>query len=182
MSQKDVSAIIRLRKDTLANYELIENQFTPKSGEVCIVDIGDNKIRAKVGDGEKSFKTLHYADEYLDEQINKVVTCGYYIDGNFYRDPEGTVECEKKWNRVYVNLGPNNPYKGVYVCKEAEDPHTGEVELVYQEVTQNLPYASSGAPGILRMYGTLGDNEDGTMTQAAITRELNKKAEIELVK
>ena len=182
MSQKNMNAIIRLRRDTMENYELIENEFTPRSGEVCIVDVGGDKIRAKVGDGEQSFKELHFADEYINEQINKVVTCGYYIDGNFYKNPEGTIECEKAWNRVYVNLGPTNPYKGVYVCKLVHNEHTGEDEIIYQEVTENLPYASSGAPGVLRMYNTLGDNEDGTMTQAAITRELNKKAEIVLEK
>lgn len=32
----------------------------------------------------------------------------------------------------------------------------------------------------MKLYNTIGQNEDGTMTQKAITDELNEKIEIEL--
>lgn len=38
-----------------------------------------------------------------------------------------------------------------------------------------LPYANSKEAGIVKLYDTVGDNIDGTMTQKAITEELKKK-------
>jgi hypothetical protein len=37
-------------------------------------------------------------------------------------------------------------------------------------------------PGIMKLYDTVGDHTDGTMTQKAITDELGEKVEIELNK
>jgi hypothetical protein len=40
--------------------------------------------------------------------------------------------------------------------------------------------ATETTPGIMKIYSTTGQNEDGTMTQKAITDELDEKFEIEL--
>ena len=45
-----------------------------------------------------------------------------------------------------------------------------------------LPNATSEIPGVMKLYNTIGDNVDGTMTQKAITDELDDKVEIELNK
>ncbi len=39
----------------------------------------------------------------------------------------------------------------------------------------SLPTASAETAGIMKLYSTIGENVDGTMTQKAITDELNTK-------
>ena len=39
----------------------------------------------------------------------------------------------------------------------------------------NIPIATSETAGIMKLYNTTGDNEDGTMTQKSITSEIAKK-------
>lgn len=46
--------------------------------------------------------------------------------------------------------------------------------------TSDLPLASDETPGIMKLYDTVGDNTDGTMTQAAIADELDDKVEMAL--
>jgi hypothetical protein len=43
-----------------------------------------------------------------------------------------------------------------------------------------LPTATATIPGVMKLYNTIGQNTDGTMTQKAITDELDDKVEIEL--
>ena len=42
----------------------------------------------------------------------------------------------------------------------------------------NLELASEQLAGVMKLYSTTGDNEDGTMTQRAITKELGEKVEL----
>jgi hypothetical protein len=44
----------------------------------------------------------------------------------------------------------------------------------------NLPTASETVLGVLKLYDSTGDNTDGTMTQRAITEELDTKIELSL--
>jgi hypothetical protein len=41
----------------------------------------------------------------------------------------------------------------------------------------NLPYANSKTAGVVKLYDEVGNNTDGSMTQKAITEELEKKVE-----
>jgi hypothetical protein len=41
-----------------------------------------------------------------------------------------------------------------------------------------LELASEQLAGVMKLYSTTGDNEDGTMTQRAITKELSEKVEL----
>jgi hypothetical protein len=43
-----------------------------------------------------------------------------------------------------------------------------------------LPLASETILGVLKLYDSTGDNVDGTMTQKAITEELDSKVELSL--
>ena len=52
---------------------------------------------------------------------------------------------------------------------------------LYQEILRSdIATASENNPGIMKLYATTGQNIDGTMTQKAITDELNEKVEITL--
>jgi hypothetical protein len=45
---------------------------------------------------------------------------------------------------------------------------------------KSLSTGNEEKEGLTKLYKNLGENEDGTMTQKAITDELNEKIEIEL--
>lgn len=44
----------------------------------------------------------------------------------------------------------------------------------------NIPSASAKIAGVMKLYDTIGSNTDGTMTQKAITDELDDKVEVAL--
>ena len=50
----------------------------------------------------------------------------------------------------------------------------------YQEIEGKIPSANSKTPGIMKLYDEVGQNTDGTMTQKAITDELDTKVELTL--
>lgn len=45
---------------------------------------------------------------------------------------------------------------------------------------KDLPLASDSTPGAMKLYNTLGDKQDGTISQATITTELQNKVEAAL--
>jgi len=48
----------------------------------------------------------------------------------------------------------------------------------YEKLNKDLNLASEELAGVMKLYSTTGDNEDGTMTQRAITKELSEKFEL----
>ena len=69
---KVLDTVVRLRRDTEENYEKIKDSFIPASGELCLVDIEDNKLAAKVGDGESSWNELDLINLNIREDRHKV--------------------------------------------------------------------------------------------------------------
>lgn len=158
------NGILRLRRDNDYNYARIENKFIPANGEVCLVDTSKMGLRAKVGNGIDVWKNLAYSDEYLINQINNVVEKGYLHDGEFYEDSQYTILLDKSVNKIYINKEDNKIY------------HFDGIDYILLE--GNLPVASSENFGVMKLYDTIGNNTDGTMTQRAITDELDDKIEM----
>ena len=50
----------------------------------------------------------------------------------------------------------------------------------YIVINDTLYHATDVVPGIMKLYSSKGNNTDGTMTQKAITNELNKKYEVQV--
>ena len=140
-------ATITLRRDTQINYSRY-GTHVPLDGEVCLVDtlLG---LRAKVGDGQTAFNALPFADS--------MVVQGYYNqqDHKFYAESAFTTELPGELNIIYVDklTGALYFYNG----------------SVFVANTVSLPTATDALPGILKLYGSSGQNTDGTMTQKAIT-------------
>lgn len=153
-----INAILRLRRDNEFNYEKIKDIFVPADGEICLVDTARNGLRAVCGDGKTVFSEL----EYLNELIQR----GYYSNGVFYKDAEMTEQLKAMTIRIYIDLKTNEMYH-----------FNGEA---YIEIGTKVPTATAKLPGILKLYTTTGYNEDGTMTQKAITDELDTKVELTL--
>lgn len=156
---KQLNAILRLRRDNDYNYSKIANKFIPANGEICLIDTARSGLRAVCGDGVTPFAQLEYIDD--------VYTKGYLKDNKFYK--ENTCENLLKNNTklLYVDLFTSRIFY-----------YDGEL---YQEILRgDIATASENNPGIMKLYATTGQNIDGTMTQKAITDELNEKVEITL--
>ena len=47
--------------------------------------------------------------------------------------------------------------------------------MLFRSQINKAPLATSIVPGVMKLYGAIGDQTDGTMNQKSITDELNKK-------
>lgn len=152
MATKRVEAIFKLRRDNDYNYEKVKDTFIPAKGEVCLVDTARLGLCVKVGDGVSTYGSLEY--------VNTIFQMVTFVEGKvFINDKEIT----PNGNKIYIDANNTNDlyyYNGV------------EFVLIGPG---SLPTASAGTAGIMKLYSTTGENVDGTMTQKAITDELNTK-------
>lgn len=156
---KVINTVIKLRRDNDYNYQKVGQKFVPAFGEVCFVDTARSGLRVIVGDGVTVFDNLEFADDiFVKAYFNKA-------DGKFYKSADFIEEEIGNTNRIYIDL--NNP-NHIYYYNGVDYVVVGAGEL---------PTASAEVPGIMKLYNTKGNNVDGTMTQKAITDELNQKLE-----
>ena len=153
-----IKTIIKLRRNNLYNYEKYQDSFIPADGELCLVDTPKSGLRVKCGDGVSTFSELDYVDTILYK--------GYLFDGVFYKDAQHTQPYEENINRIYVDLAKAK----LYIYDNG----------AYQSVSTDTPYATVEVPGIMKLYKSTGQNEDGTMTQKSITDEIDKKMSAEV--
>ena len=153
-----INAILRLRRDNEFNYNKIKNSFIPANGEICLVDTARDGLRAVCGDGKTVFGEL----EYLNNFIQK----GYYKEGVFYKDYAMTEIITGSEIKFYIDLNTSILYF-----------YNG---YNFEEITMNPPLASAEKAGVMKIYSEAGYNIDGTMTQKAITEELDTKIELSL--
>lgn len=134
----------------------------PLKGEP-IWEIDTNKL--KIGNGIDDYVNLPYLNGGESEE-SPIVSKGYYYNGRFYEDEEHTIPLVIHLNRLYFDI----PTLEIYYYS----PETSYTKLVSKaQVDSNLP-------GLVKLYSSKGNNTDGTMTQNAITLELNKKVEMSL--
>jgi hypothetical protein len=155
-----VDGIIKLRRDNDFNYEKIKDTFIPANGEICLVDTARDGLRAVCGDGVHTFGELDF--------VGEVLIRGYYYNGDFYSDIQHENKVVGSITKIYIDMHKGSLYyfDGVY----------------YQSTTEegSIPTATSTTAGIMKLYDSVGYNTDGTMTQKAITDELDDKVEISL--
>lgn len=60
MSEKILSVVIKLRRETEDFYDKIKDTFIPSNGKICLVDSVNYRLRTKVGDGKTVWKDLPY--------------------------------------------------------------------------------------------------------------------------
>ncbi len=152
--KKSIDATIRLRRDNDYNYEAIKDVFIPSNGEVVLVDTANDGLRAKVGNGVNTYAEL----QFTDADIRNAVLQGYYDNGIFYQDPTLNTPFNKMINKVYIDKVNSQIY------------YYNGVE--YVPLTATYSTASSDVAGLVKLYNTVGQNTDGTMTQKSITDEL----------
>ena len=160
-------SVIALRRDNDYNYKKIENTFIPVNGEVCLVDVAGYGLRTKVGDGISTFAQLPYTDEVILQNINNLIVKGYFYQGKFYTDAGHTELIAGVIGRIYIDAVGSKLYT-----------YNG---INYETQNGSLPNATAETAGAVKLYDQLGQNIDGTMTQRAITNELNEKFEMDVV-
>ena len=149
MANKIIKTTFQFRRDTTANWTL-NKDVVPAAGEPCF----DTELKTlKIGDG-----TTRYADLPFD--FGNLIWHGHFnAEGQFIYNEEG-LSAEPSVNAVYIDTVTY----GIY-CYDGEK----YIKL------NSIPTASSTDSGVMKLYSTTGQNTDGTMTQKAITDELNKK-------
>lgn len=148
---------VALRRDNYFNYKA---DFVPQNGEICLVDTARDGLRVVCGDGKTKFENLEYVDEFIVK--------GYFKDESFYKDSAYTNEISGANHKLYVDL---NNIK-LYIFDGDKYITVGG---------DHIPTANEATPGIMKLYNTVGQNQDGTMTQKAITDELNEKFEMDVI-
>ena len=156
-----INAILRLRRDNDYNYAKIKDTFIPANGEICLVDTARSGLRAVCGDGVSTFGQLEYIGESFQQAYWD------HITETFYYDKKLTQEItNKKENVLYLDIDSSQLYY--------------YTESGFKLIEMNLPTASETVLGVLKLYDSTGNNIDGTMTQRAITEELDTKVELSL--
>lgn len=150
---------LRLRRDNDYNYAKIKDTFIPAKGELCLVDTAKDGLQIICGDGITTFGKLEY--------VNTILVRGYLIDGQFYKDKTATTLLSASSVKLYLDLLSNSLYL-----------YDGNDYILI--AGNNIARANAETPGIMKLYDSTGNNTDGTMTQAAITDELDDKVEIQL--
>lgn len=163
MNILEFNTVLRLRRDNDFNYEKIKDAFIPAKGEACLVDTARNGLRAKIGDGVSTFAQLKFNDEDIAANI---IIRGYYSNNVFYYEASYENIIEASINKLYIDAVTSK----VYIYDGTN----------YTNINNTIPAASKDVAGIMKLYDTIGQNTDGTMTQKAISDELNEKVEIEL--
>lgn len=161
------NSIIALRRDNDYNYKKIEDTFIPVNGEVCLVDVAGYGLRTKVGDGISTFAQLPYTDETILQNINSLIVKGYFYQEKFYTDVNHTELLEGVIGCIYIDAISSKLYT-----------YNG---INYETQNGSLPNATAEIAGAVKLYDQIGQNIDGTMTQRAITNELNEKFEMDVV-
>ena len=150
-----LNAVIQLRRDNDYNFKKVENSFIPANGEVVLVDTAKDGLRAKVGNGYSTFAQL----QYTDADLRNTVLHGYYLNNVFYQDNAHTIPMNGMINKIYIDDAARKLY---YFDGEN-----------YVTIQDTLVTANAEIPGMVKLYSTSGYNTDGTMTQKAITDELD---------
>lgn len=161
--KKIMQAVIQLRRDNDYNFERIKDTFIPANGEVVLVDTARNGLRAKVGNGYNTFAEL----SFTDNDLRNAVLHGYLQNNIFYYDTSYSTPMVAMINKIYIDDAARKIYY-----------FDGET---YKNIQSTFTTATDTTPGLVKLYSTTGQNTDGTMTQKAITDELDLryKASIE---
>ena len=150
---KTINTIIQLRRDNEFNYP---TTYVPRNGEVLLIDTPTKGLQVKVGNGTSTFTQLDY-------YASDIIVRGYYFEDKFYSDNNHENLITGSNLKIYVDISTSK----LYIYNEEQ----------YTTIN-TVPYASSTDAGILKLYDTTGSNTDGTMTQKAITDQLNTKISV----
>lgn len=147
MAEKQMNAVLRLRKDSENNFN--RSNIVLQDGEVAIVATPFSGTKLKIGDGQHRFNELSY-DTFglLVEGFKNSDTQFVYSDNSTIVDPQSHLLFLDR-NTGFMFYWNNNQEKYLYVNKNE--------------------IATSETAGITKIYDNInGQNTDGSVTQAAL--------------
>lgn len=153
--RKTIEAVLQLRRDNDYNFERIKDTFIPANGEVVLVDTAHDGLRAKVGNGFNTYGEL----PFTDADLRNAVLHGYLKDNTFYQNSDFSAAMAPMVNKIYIE----DATRKIYYFDGVN----------YLNIQTTFTTATSVTPGLVKLYSTTGQNIDGTMTQKAITDELD---------
>lgn len=148
---------VALRRDNYFNYKA---DFVPQNGEICLVDTARDGLRVVCGDGKTKFESLEYVDNFIVK--------GFFVDDAFYEDKSGTTPIAGAVHKLYIDMATQQMF-------------VFDGEKYVSAGGKQIANATSEIPGIMKLYDTLGQNTDGTITQRLFTDEINQKIEMDVV-
>ena len=148
---------VALRRDNYFNYKA---DFVPQNGEICLVDTARDGLRVVCGDGKTKFESLEYVDNFIVK--------GFFVDDAFYEDKNGTTPIAGAVHKLYIDMATQQMF-------------VFDGEKYISAGGKQIANATSEIPGIMKLYNTLGQNTDGTITQRLFTDEINQKIEMDVV-
>jgi hypothetical protein len=116
---------------------------------------------------EVSLKNKSWKISKITQTSDSAIYFGYYYDGVFWKEKKHINPLPIDTNKIYFDLLTEELY---YYSLEASS---------YKKLIKEAK-PDSNTPGLVKLYSTLGSNDDGTTTQKTITSELNKKIEVSL--
>ena len=102
----------------------------------------------------------------VTESVTDAIVAGYYLNGEFYKDTTYTEKLEHSNLRYYIDISTFDVYK-----------YNGD-GVGYQKFV-SLPLATPMVAGVMKLYDTLGDNEDGTINQKITTKAFGTKLTVD---
>ena len=112
--------------------------------------------KLKVGNGIDDYVNLPYISARDPEETNLVII-GWYKDNNFYKEES----C--------INTYPKYVSK-IYYDKFTTYIYYFSTDGLYHRLVQECQ-VDSNLPGLVKLYGQLGNNTDGSITQAFFTEK-----------
>lgn len=140
------------------DYQVVDS--LPETGSedlIYLVPVGDGKY------GEYRWQDGKFI-KLKDTLIADLVSTGYLFGGVFWSDASHSTRLPDRIDNIYI------------------DNHTNQLyyySTTNQEYLPFLSIATSIKPGVMKLYNSTGQNEDGTMTQKIITDKLNEKVELD---
>ena len=160
---------IQHKRGTEEQWRLLS--FVPLDGELIIYspDVTHENARFKIGDGKKSVNELSFVpDPRIPEA--KENESGYVLQVK----SDGSFAWSSDFQKSIIALSVDGK-KITYICADGTSNS-------FETQDENTEYflATETETGLTKLYATIGFNEDGTMTQKAITEALNTKVGVKI--
>lgn len=152
MANNTIKSIQFKRGTKLALETVLIGEKKPLAGEPCWEN-DTNKL--KIGDGVHNYGDLPYLTD--GSSTYGVVIVGYYKDNGFYQEES----CKTLYPRYRTKLYLDKFTDGVYYYSE---------DGLYHKLVQECQ-VDDGKAGLVKLYGYLGKNTDGAVTQKLFTEK-----------
>lgn len=153
MANSTIKSIQFKRGTNSALDHVLRGANKPLAGEP-IWESDTNKL--KIGDGKNNYEDLPYISGGESGDLGLVIV-GWYKDNGFYKEQS----CTNLYPRYVTKLYYDNFTTNIYYYAE---------DGLYHRLVQECQ-VDSGVSGLIKLYGSLGPNTDGTITQKLFTEK-----------